>query len=88
MMVNFHSVAQAETASTVDTLAADEPPSGRFTWIIDNFSRLNTRKLYSDIFIVGGYKWYVNCDLLLFDIHLEFMQFFHVSITFIFKILV
>ncbi|KAK4772063.1 hypothetical protein SAY86_013838 [Trapa natans] len=49
--------AQAETASTVDTLGADEPPSGRFTWMIENFSRRNVKKLYSDIFIVGGYKW-------------------------------
>ncbi|KAK4784849.1 hypothetical protein SAY86_019217 [Trapa natans] len=50
--------AQAETASTVDSpAAADESPSGRFTWKIDNFSRLNVKKLYSDIFVVGGYKW-------------------------------
>ncbi|XP_031380388.1 ubiquitin carboxyl-terminal hydrolase 13-like isoform X2 [Punica granatum] len=49
--------AQAETANTVDTQAADDPPSGRFTWTIENFSRLNTKKLYSDIFVVGGYKW-------------------------------
>ncbi|KAK4778356.1 hypothetical protein SAY87_018543 [Trapa incisa] len=50
--------AQVETASTVDSpAAADESPSGRFTWKIDNFSRLNVKKLYSDIFVVGGYKW-------------------------------
>ncbi|KAB1225466.1 Ubiquitin carboxyl-terminal hydrolase 12 [Morella rubra] len=50
-------VAQAETASTVDAQAVDDPPSARFTWTIENFSRLNTKKLYSDIFFVGGYKW-------------------------------
>ncbi|KAF8005626.1 hypothetical protein BT93_K0032 [Corymbia citriodora subsp. variegata] len=49
--------AQADTAGTVETQAADDPPSGRFTWTIENFSRLNTKKLYSDIFFVGGYKW-------------------------------
>ncbi|KAK4765694.1 hypothetical protein SAY86_026784 [Trapa natans] len=49
--------AQAETASTVDTLAADDPPSGRFTWTIECFSRLNVKKQYSDTFVVGGYKW-------------------------------
>ncbi|XP_062173883.1 ubiquitin C-terminal hydrolase 12-like isoform X3 [Alnus glutinosa] len=50
-------VAQAETANTVDAQAVDDPPSARFTWTIENFSRLNTKKLYSDIFLVGGYKW-------------------------------
>ncbi|XVF24605.1 hypothetical protein REPUB_Repub13aG0141800 [Reevesia pubescens] len=46
-----------EAASTVDAQSVDDPPSGRFTWTIENFSRLNTKKLYSDIFLVGGYKW-------------------------------
>lgn len=50
-------VAQAEPASTVDAQPVDDPPSARFTWTIDNFSRLNTKKLYSDLFYVGGYKW-------------------------------
>ncbi|XP_031284414.1 MATH domain and coiled-coil domain-containing protein At2g01790-like [Pistacia vera] len=36
-----------------------DPPSSRFTWRIENFSRLNTEKHYSEIFIVGGYKWRV-----------------------------
>ncbi|XP_065621463.1 ubiquitin C-terminal hydrolase 13-like isoform X2 [Quercus suber] len=49
--------AQAETTSTVEAQAVDDPPSARFTWTIDNFSRLNTKKLYSDVFFVGGYKW-------------------------------
>ncbi|KAG8650978.1 hypothetical protein MANES_07G083000v8 [Manihot esculenta] len=49
-------VATAETASA-DAQSVDDPPSARFTWTIDNFSRLNTKKLYSDIFVVGGYKW-------------------------------
>ncbi|KAL0008200.1 hypothetical protein SO802_009702 [Lithocarpus litseifolius] len=50
-------VAQAGTASTVEAQVVDDPPSVRFTWTIDNFSRLNTNKLYSDVFFVGGYKW-------------------------------
>ncbi|KAH7547698.1 hypothetical protein JRO89_XS14G0004000 [Xanthoceras sorbifolium] len=64
-------VAQAETATTVDAQAVDDPPSARFTWTIENFSRLNTKKLYSDHFVVGGYKWRIlifpkgnNVDLL------------------------
>lgn len=71
--MNLHYVAQAETASTVDAPAADEPPSGRFTWRIENFSKLNARKLYSDVFIVGGFKWYLNRYFLLSYILLEFM---------------
>ncbi|KAG6765024.1 hypothetical protein POTOM_029038 [Populus tomentosa] len=50
-------VAQAETATAVDAQSVDDPPSARFTWTIDNFSRLNAKKLYSDVFVVGGYKW-------------------------------
>ncbi|KAF9675045.1 hypothetical protein SADUNF_Sadunf10G0190700 [Salix dunnii] len=50
-------VAQAETATAMDAQSVDDPPSARFTWTIDNFSRFNTKKLYSDVFVVGGYKW-------------------------------
>ncbi|KAJ6727514.1 UBIQUITIN-SPECIFIC PROTEASE 12-RELATED [Salix purpurea] len=50
-------VAQAETATAADSQSVDDPPSARFTWTIDNFSRLNNKKLYSDVFVVGGYKW-------------------------------
>ncbi|CAI0410559.1 unnamed protein product, partial [Linum tenue] len=51
------SVAPAEPATTADAQSVDDPPSARFTWTIDNFSRLNTKKFYSDVFVVGGYKW-------------------------------
>ena len=56
-------VAEAETTSTVEAQAVDDPPSARFTWTIDNFSRLNTKKLYSDVFFVGGYKWYLDLSI-------------------------
>ncbi|XVE68556.1 hypothetical protein DITRI_Ditri09bG0077400 [Diplodiscus trichospermus] len=46
-----------EAASTVAAQPVDDPPSGWITWTIDNFSRLNAKKIYSDIFSVGGYKW-------------------------------
>ncbi|KAI5394667.1 ubiquitin C-terminal hydrolase 12 [Lathyrus oleraceus] len=46
----------AENTTTVDAMAVEDPPSGRFTWAIDNFSRLQ-KKHYSDVFTVGGYKW-------------------------------
>lgn len=51
-------VAQTETANTVENQSVPDPPQSRFTWRIDNFSRVNTKKLYSEIFVVGGYKWY------------------------------
>lgn len=54
------SVSQPDTATTVDAQTVEDPPSARFTWTIENFSRLNTKKLYSDVFYVGGYKWYLD----------------------------
>ncbi|XP_022747706.1 ubiquitin carboxyl-terminal hydrolase 12-like isoform X3 [Durio zibethinus] len=50
-------VAQAEPASTVENQLVEDPPYMKFTWTIENFSRLITKKHYSDIFVVGGYKW-------------------------------
>ncbi|WJX79646.1 hypothetical protein P8452_62750 [Trifolium repens] len=29
----------------------------KFTWKIDNFSRLNAEKIYSEPFVIGGYPW-------------------------------
>ncbi|KAL1821181.1 ubiquitin C-terminal hydrolase 12 [Daucus carota subsp. sativus] len=52
-------VAQTESTNAVDNQAADEPQASRFTWTIENFSRLNTKKQYSDVFVVGGFKWRV-----------------------------
>lgn len=52
-------VPAVEEVNTVDAQSVDDPPSGRFTWTIENFSRLNVKKLYSNVFYVGGYKWYV-----------------------------
>ncbi|MFS7937710.1 putative ubiquitinyl hydrolase 1 [Helianthus anomalus] len=48
-----------ETANSVDVPKVDDPPSERFTWTIENFSKLTRKKVYSDVFVVGGYKWYV-----------------------------
>ncbi|KAK4275973.1 hypothetical protein QN277_018978 [Acacia crassicarpa] len=52
-------VAQPEIANTVESQPVEDAPSTRFTWRIENFSRLNTKKLYSDTFVVGSYKWRV-----------------------------
>uniref|UniRef100_A0A7N0UUN3 ubiquitinyl hydrolase 1 n=1 Tax=Kalanchoe fedtschenkoi TaxID=63787 RepID=A0A7N0UUN3_KALFE len=52
-------VAQPEPQTAVENQSVEDPQTSRFTWTIDNFSRLNTKKHYSDIFTVGGYKWRV-----------------------------
>nr|XP_028946223.1 ubiquitin carboxyl-terminal hydrolase 13-like isoform X2 [Malus domestica]XP_028946224.1 ubiquitin carboxyl-terminal hydrolase 13-like isoform X2 [Malus domestica] len=50
--------AQVEPACTVDSQPVEDPPAMKFTWTIENFTRLNTKKhYYSDMFVVGGYKW-------------------------------
>ncbi|PNX99472.1 ubiquitin carboxyl-terminal hydrolase family protein, partial [Trifolium pratense] len=52
-------VAQPEIANTVDRLHVKEPSPFRFTWRIDRFSqkKLKKKKVYSDVFEVGGSKW-------------------------------
>nr|KYP73629.1 Ubiquitin carboxyl-terminal hydrolase 13 [Cajanus cajan] len=52
----MEAAAQAENTTTADAPTVDDTPSARFTWTIDNFSRM-PKKVYSDIFCVGGYKW-------------------------------
>ncbi|XP_047317726.1 ubiquitin C-terminal hydrolase 12-like isoform X2 [Impatiens glandulifera] len=50
-------VAQPEVSNAPDNQSVEEPETSRFSWTVENFSRLNTKKLYSEIFNVGGYKW-------------------------------
>ncbi|PWZ40553.1 Ubiquitin carboxyl-terminal hydrolase 12 [Zea mays] len=50
-------VVPAEPAATVENQQIEDPPISRFTWTIENLSRVSTKKLYSEIFVVGGYKW-------------------------------
>ncbi|KAK8942800.1 Ubiquitin carboxyl-terminal hydrolase 13 [Platanthera zijinensis] len=50
-------VSPNETPTTAEIQPVEDPPASRFTWTIENFSRLNTKKLYSEIFVVGGYRW-------------------------------
>ncbi|GJV27165.1 ubiquitin carboxyl-terminal hydrolase 12-like protein isoform X2 [Tanacetum coccineum] len=51
-------VSQGEVVSTAENQPTDEAPT-RFMWKIENFSRQNTKKLYSDVFVAGGFKWRV-----------------------------
>lgn len=55
--VDVFAVAQPEAAAAVENPPVEEPPSVKFTWLIPGFTRLNTRKHYSDVFVAGGYKW-------------------------------
>ncbi|XP_052175009.1 ubiquitin C-terminal hydrolase 12 isoform X2 [Diospyros lotus] len=50
---------QPETARTEEGPRLDEPQAFRFVWTIENFSRLSTKKHYSEVFMAGGYKWRV-----------------------------
>uniref|UniRef100_A0A0E0MGI4 ubiquitinyl hydrolase 1 n=1 Tax=Oryza punctata TaxID=4537 RepID=A0A0E0MGI4_ORYPU len=47
-------VAQTEAASTAESQPAEDPQTSRFTWTIENFTRINAKKHYSDAFVVGG----------------------------------
>ncbi|KNA18760.1 hypothetical protein SOVF_067780 isoform B [Spinacia oleracea] len=47
----------ADANNVAENQAVEEPPTSKFTWTIENFSRINTKKHYSDAFAVGGYKW-------------------------------
>ncbi|XVF19574.1 hypothetical protein REPUB_Repub11eG0122800 [Reevesia pubescens] len=49
--------AQPKTANTVENQPVEDPSSSRFTWRIENVCRLNTKKHYSEVFVVSGYKW-------------------------------
>ncbi|TVU24932.1 hypothetical protein EJB05_27399, partial [Eragrostis curvula] len=49
----------AEVASTAESQPAEDPQTSRFTWTIENFTRFNGKKLYSEVFVIGGYKWRV-----------------------------
>lgn len=50
-------VGQGEGVATVENQHVDDPQTGKFTWNIENFSKLSLRKHYSETFTVGGYKW-------------------------------
>ncbi|KAL9675747.1 hypothetical protein QQ045_003953 [Rhodiola kirilowii] len=50
-------VQKPEVADSVENSTAEEPSSSRFTWRIENFTRLNVKKHYSDTFSAGGHQW-------------------------------
>ncbi|PHT46462.1 Ubiquitin carboxyl-terminal hydrolase 12 [Capsicum baccatum] len=46
-----------ETVNDGENQQPEDPQTYRFTWKIENFSRINVKKLYSRPFAVGGYNW-------------------------------
>ncbi|KAA8544398.1 hypothetical protein F0562_022410 [Nyssa sinensis] len=67
----MEAVPQTQTGNNLENQPVEDPQISRFTWRIVNFSRLNMKKHYSEIFIVGGYEWRIlifpkgnNVDLL------------------------
>jgi len=52
-------VAQTEVASTAESQPVEDLPTSRFTWTIDNFTQFNGKKQFSEVFVVGGFKWRV-----------------------------
>lgn len=57
MIITYFFGCIAEFASAVENQIIPDTSTSRFTWYIENFSKRNVRKHYSDDFIVGGYKW-------------------------------
>ncbi|MCD9646609.1 CSN-associated deubiquitinating enzyme Ubp12, partial [Datura stramonium] len=52
-----YSDAPVETGNDGENQLSGDPKPSSHAWRIGNFSRLNVKKLYSDVFVVGGYKW-------------------------------
>ncbi|KAG6537891.1 hypothetical protein ZIOFF_002994 [Zingiber officinale] len=58
-LVEVFDFISAEPATAPENQQVEDPPTFKYRWTIENFSRMNTKKLYSDMFFVGGYKWRV-----------------------------
>ncbi|XP_022890706.1 MATH domain and coiled-coil domain-containing protein At3g58210-like [Olea europaea var. sylvestris] len=50
-------VAQEKRGSIVKNQLLEGCQITKLTWRIDNFSRLNVKKIFSEIFMVSGFKW-------------------------------
>ncbi|KAL2540984.1 Ubiquitin carboxyl-terminal hydrolase [Abeliophyllum distichum] len=49
--------AQGKAGNIVNTQLLEACQVTKLTWRIDNFSMLNVKKLFSEIFMVSGYRW-------------------------------
>ncbi|KAM2162101.1 hypothetical protein ACFX1Q_039938 [Malus domestica] len=44
-------------ARMIKKVEEEDLVSGTFTWRVDNFSQLKKYQHYSEVFVIGGYKW-------------------------------
>jgi hypothetical protein len=51
VLVEFGEILMEQEQSSVEMF-------DKFTWKIENFSRLKTDMIYSEPFVIGGYPWY------------------------------
>lgn len=54
---SFFVLAPEATEDNVGNQASEDPRTAKFTWKIENFSRITTKKLYSGIYDLVDYKW-------------------------------
>lgn len=54
---SFFVPAPEAAEDTVGNQPSEDPRTAKFTWKIENFSRITTKKLYSGIYDLGDYKW-------------------------------
>ena len=48
---------EVESGGQKDTAQQEDPMEGSFTWVIEKYDEIQDKKLYSDNFTIGGYKW-------------------------------
>lgn len=56
-LIHLCVLASEATYNDSENQPAEDPRTTKFTWRIENFSRLTTKKLYSGVFELGDYKW-------------------------------
>ncbi|KAL8036479.1 hypothetical protein ABFS82_12G158700 [Erythranthe guttata] len=52
-------VVSAEGSRTVENQGPDDAQVAHYKWTIENFSRISAKKIYSEVFVAGVYKWRV-----------------------------
>lgn len=48
---------EVESGGQKDTAQQEDPMEGSFTWVIEKYDEIQDKKMYSDNFTIGGYKW-------------------------------
>ena len=60
---------KSHTANGESVSFLKDPQIGYFTWKLDNFSKIDKDLLYSNVFVVSGRSWYVQCPQLSYALH-------------------